>query len=260
MRVVKPILGRHFEIPGGSVSILLYLVRFLSPVSSHSSFLLAAKEEAGTLQVWQFPAQIQAPLGGSVELHCRIDVAQHWERLRVEWWHSTSGPLCQVLLNNASVSNCCRGVEDCDTHPRFSWDPPNFTLRMDNFREGDVGLYECVATVEIPVHLEARGNGTMLNASGPEFWLGLAGVLAVVVLLVAVTVICCYKCRCRDPGQMAIYVNVLYRKKEAAKKGDAQANDEKKHNSIYNLEFERRGHSRKPPVPERSPGPTKASR
>ncbi|EMP24238.1 Transmembrane and immunoglobulin domain-containing protein 2 [Chelonia mydas] len=130
--------------------------------------LLAARKEAGTLQVRQDPAQILAPLGGSVELSCQIDAAQHWERLRVEWRREGAlRALCQVVLDNTSVSNCCKGMEGCDdARLGFTWHPPKFTLRMGNISKDDVGQYMCVATVEIPVYLQATGNGTMLNTSG----------------------------------------------------------------------------------------------
>uniref|UniRef100_A0A452HQI6 Ig-like domain-containing protein n=1 Tax=Gopherus agassizii TaxID=38772 RepID=A0A452HQI6_9SAUR len=132
------------------------------------AFLLAASEEAGTLKVRQDPAQILAPLGGLVELSCQINTAQRWEQLRVEWQRDS--PLmvfCQVVLNKTSVSNCCRGVGVCDdAHLSFTWHPPKFTLRMSNINEDDVGWYVCKAIVEIPVYLDATGNGTMLNTSG----------------------------------------------------------------------------------------------
>ncbi|XP_034611478.1 transmembrane and immunoglobulin domain-containing protein 2 [Trachemys scripta elegans] len=133
-----------------------------------AAFLLAASKEAETLQVRQDPAQILAPLGGLVELFCQIDAAQGWERLRVEWQRdSAPRAFCQVLLNNTSVSNCCRSMGACDdARLSFTWHPPNFTLRIDNISEDDVGWYVCKATVEIPVYLDATGNGTMLNTSG----------------------------------------------------------------------------------------------
>ncbi|CAM5176946.1 unnamed protein product [Eretmochelys imbricata] len=236
--------------------------------------LLAARKEAGTLQVRQDPAQILAPLGGSVELSCQIHAAQHWERLRVEWRREGAlRALCQVVLDNTSVSNCCKGMEGCDdARLGFTWHPPKFTLRMGNISKDDVGQYMCVATVEIPVYLQAEGNGTMLNTSAADgggwlrnhsrdlvLWLGLAGALAVTTLLLLLAVICCYKRRCRDPGQ-AIYVNVLFRKKQEEKKDGAQASRETKQSSLYIQEFQKRGHNWKPPVAERSPGPMKASK
>ncbi|XP_030396662.1 transmembrane and immunoglobulin domain-containing protein 2 [Gopherus evgoodei] len=226
-----------------------------------SAFLLAASEEAGTLKVRQDPAQILAPLGGLVELSCQINTAQRWEQLRVEWQRDS--PLmvfCQVVLNKTSVSNCCRGVGVCDdARLSFTWHPPKFTLRMSNINEDDMGWYVCKAIVEIPVYLDATGNGTMLNTSDLVLWLGLAGALAITVLLLLPAVICCYKRRRRDPGQ-AIYVNVLFRKKEEGKKDSPRASSEMKQTSLYIQEFQRRGHSWKPPVTERSPGPTKASK
>uniref|UniRef100_A0A674KCE6 Ig-like domain-containing protein n=1 Tax=Terrapene triunguis TaxID=2587831 RepID=A0A674KCE6_9SAUR len=131
------------------------------------SFLLAASKESETLQVRQDPARILAPLGGSVELSCQINAAQHWERLRVEWRRdSAPRAFCQVVLDNASVSSCCRGMGACDdARLSFTWDPPEFTLRMGNISEDDVGWYVCKAIVEIPVYLDATGNGTMLNTS-----------------------------------------------------------------------------------------------
>uniref|UniRef100_A0A8C4W789 Ig-like domain-containing protein n=1 Tax=Gopherus evgoodei TaxID=1825980 RepID=A0A8C4W789_9SAUR len=128
----------------------------------------SASEEAGTLKVRQDPAQILAPLGGLVELSCQINTAQRWEQLRVEWQRDS--PLmvfCQVVLNKTSVSNCCRGVGVCDdARLSFTWHPPKFTLRMSNINEDDMGWYVCKAIVEIPVYLDATGNGTMLNTSG----------------------------------------------------------------------------------------------
>ncbi|XP_050790478.1 transmembrane and immunoglobulin domain-containing protein 2 [Gopherus flavomarginatus] len=240
-----------------------------------AAFLLEASEEAGTLKVRQDPAQILAPVGGSVELSCQINTAQRWEQLRVEWQRDS--PLmvfCQVVLNKTSVSNCCRGVGVCDdARLSFTWHPPKFTLRMSNINEDDVGWYVCKAIVEIPVNLDATGNGTMLNTSAAAegggwlrnhsrdlvLWLGLAGALAITALLLLPAVICCYKRRRRDPGQ-AIYVNVLFRKKEEGKKDSPRASSEMKQTSLYIQEFQRRGHSWKPPVTERSPGPTKASK
>ncbi|XP_029768145.1 transmembrane and immunoglobulin domain-containing protein 2 [Terrapene carolina triunguis] len=226
-----------------------------------AAFLLAASKESETLQVRQDPARILAPLGGSVELSCQINAAQHWERLRVEWRRdSAPRAFCQVVLDNASVSSCCRGMGACDdARLSFTWDPPEFTLRMGNISEDDVGWYVCKAIVEIPVYLDATGNGTMLNTSDLVLWLGLAGALAVTALLLLPAVICCYKRRRRDPGQ-AIYVNVLFRKKQEGKKDGGQARSETKPGSLYIQEFQRRGHNWKPPAAERSPGPTKASK
>ncbi|XP_043358411.1 transmembrane and immunoglobulin domain-containing protein 2 isoform X2 [Dermochelys coriacea] len=216
--------------------------------------LLAAKKEAGTLQVRQDPAQILAPLGSLVELSCRIEAAEHWERLRVEWKRESAlRALCQVVLRNASITNCCKGMEGCDdARLGFTWHPPKFTLRMGNISKDDVGQYICIATMDIPMHLEAKGNGTMLNISADGggwlrnhsrdlvLWLGLAGALAVTTLLLLPAVICCYKCRRRDPGQ-AIYVNVLFRKKQEEMKDSAQASSEMKQSSIYIREFQRLG-------------------
>ncbi|KAH1174760.1 hypothetical protein KIL84_008751 [Mauremys mutica] len=240
-----------------------------------AAFLLAASKEAGTLQVRQDPARILAPLGGSVELSCQIEAAQRWERLRVQWERGSPPTVfCQVVLNNTSVSNCCRGVGVCDdARLSFTWHPPKFTLRMGNISEDDVGWYVCKAIVEIPVYLDAMGNGTMLNTSAAAegggwlrnhsrdlvLWLGLAGALAVTLLLLPPAVICCYKRRRRDPGQ-AIYVNVLFRKKQEGKKDGPRASSEMKQSSLYIQEFQRRGPNWKPPVAERSPGPTKASK
>ncbi|KAM9111849.1 transmembrane and immunoglobulin domain-containing protein 2 isoform 2-T2 [Pangshura tecta] len=239
-----------------------------------AAFLLVASKEAGTLNVRQDPAWILVPLGGSVELSCQIDAAQRWERLRVQWErHSPPTVFCQVVLNNTSVSNCCRGLGVCDdARLSFTWHPPKLTLRMGNISEDDVGWYRCKAIVEIPVYLDATGNGTMLNISaaggggwlrnhgrGLVLWLGLAGALAVTMLLLLPAMICCYKRRRRDPGQ-AIYVNVLFRKNQEEKKDGPRATSKMKQSSLYIQEFQRRGHNWKPPVAERSPGPTKASK
>ncbi|XP_075759138.1 transmembrane and immunoglobulin domain-containing protein 2 [Pelodiscus sinensis] len=244
------------------------LAGFLLPLLSAAS-LLGATEKNESLQVKQDPPQIQAWPGDSVELPCQILTAKPWARLRVEWQQDNDlKTLCWVLLYNGSASNCCRGPGGCDSRFGFTWHPPTFTLWMGNASTGDAGRYVCLVTLEIPEILKAEGNGTILNISAageggalrnligdPVFWLGLAGGLAVVGLLPAV--ICCYKHKCRNPGQQ-IYVNVLYRQKQAEKKAGDQAQSKMKQSSIYTLEFQGGGHSRKPPVAGQSPIPTKA--
>uniref|UniRef100_A0A8C0G5S7 Ig-like domain-containing protein n=1 Tax=Chelonoidis abingdonii TaxID=106734 RepID=A0A8C0G5S7_CHEAB len=201
----------------------------------------SASEEAGTLKVRQDPAQILAPLGGSVELSCQINTTQRWKQLRVEWQRDR--PLtvfCQVVLNNTSVSNCCRGLGVCDdARLSFTWHPPKFTLRMGNISEDDVGWYMCKAIVEIPVYLDAMGNGTMLNISGRGAGAlpGQRGERTCNSLLVGSVTICA--------GRQPL---TLF------------ASSEMKQTSLYIQEFQRSGHNWKPPVTERSPGPTKASK
>ncbi|KAM6236043.1 transmembrane and immunoglobulin domain-containing protein 2 [Porphyrio hochstetteri] len=177
------------------------LVATLAPGcgSSGSIPLLGA---VGALHVIQDPREVQVAPGDSVALECQVLLAEHWDLLRLEWTKDGEDRvLCGTRLNSTSVP-----LSPCGPRLQLAWHQLRATLRLQQARGEDAGLYLCQVTQEIPQHLRATGNGTRLLVTTGLLW-GLGGALGGTALLVLLG---CIACRCsRRDSDSDIYLNMM---------------------------------------------------
>ncbi|NWI56428.1 TMIG2 protein, partial [Calyptomena viridis] len=89
---------------------------------------------AGALRVTQDPGEVQVTAGDRVALGCQVEVAEPWEKLRIEWMKDGGQEaLCATRLEPATPvppAPCAPRAP----HLHLAWQPPRATLSLPRAR------------------------------------------------------------------------------------------------------------------------------
>ncbi|NXY27123.1 TMIG2 protein, partial [Atrichornis clamosus] len=100
----------------------------------------------GTLRVIQDPGELQVTAGDKVALGCRVEVAEGWVQLRMEWVKDGGpGVLCAARLHLVTPTP----LAPCAPWVQLAWQYPQATLSLLRAQGNDSGHYLCRVTLEI---------------------------------------------------------------------------------------------------------------
>ncbi|XP_078400132.1 uncharacterized protein LOC144681870 [Cetorhinus maximus] len=165
-----------------------YLQLILALQCTHI-LLQVTEAEPNRIEVSQFPSEIEAVEGKSINMECSCEGDRHVEGIRVDWSKDSK------WIINATSSNCTINPV-YDNRLSCTINKTKAKLTIKSIAQEDAGLYLCKLYIEIPPPVRrGSGNGTKLTVRAKNKANNRPELGALLLLVILVAVILYYKKR-----------------------------------------------------------------